>query len=86
MGDAHLPFKQAVEARDSDALSACFTSDAVFYSPVSYKPFEGREALMAVLKIVMEMFEDFSYTDVRHWGHRCAVLRRSGWRQAGPGG
>ena len=64
MPDAHLPFKQAVEARDPDALAACLARGAVFYSPVSYRPFEGREAVMTVLSAVMEMFEEFTYTDV----------------------
>ena len=64
MSDPQLPFKNAVEARALDALGACFTGEAVFHSPVSYRPFEGRQAVMTVLSAVMEMFEDFRYSDV----------------------
>ena len=64
MPDAHLSFKHAVEARDPDALEACFTKGAVLNSPVRSKPFEGREAVMTVLSTAMEVFEELTYTDV----------------------
>jgi hypothetical protein len=34
-----------------------------FHSPVTFKPFEGRDAVGVVLGAVMEVFEDFRYTD-----------------------
>ncbi len=73
MPDAHLSFKQAVEARDLDALEARFTKGAVLYSPVRSKPFEGREAVMTVLSTAMEVFQEFTYTDVLA-GDNTAVL------------
>jgi hypothetical protein len=35
----------------------------VFNSPVTFLPFEGRDAVGQVLGAVMETFEDFRYTD-----------------------
>jgi hypothetical protein len=74
MSDAHSPFKRAVEARDLDALGACFTPEAVFHSPVTYRPFEGRQPVMTVLSAVMEMFEDFSYNGVLDGGGTAALF------------
>jgi hypothetical protein len=56
-------FKSAVEARDTDAMEAALAEDVVFRSPVVYKPYEGRETTMMVLRAVLQVFEDFSYVD-----------------------
>ena len=37
--------------------------DVVFQSPVVFKPYEGREALLVVLGAVVQVFEDFRYTE-----------------------
>jgi SnoaL-like domain len=57
------PFRQAVEAKDLDAAIALFADDATLDSPVSFKPFEGLDAIRFVLGSVAEVFEDFRYTD-----------------------
>jgi hypothetical protein len=57
------PFRQAVESRDLDAALALFAGDATLCSPVSYKPFEGIDLIRVVLTAVIEVFEDFRYTD-----------------------
>lgn len=57
------PFRAAVEARDLDAALALFADDATLDSPVSFKPFEGIDAIRVVLTAVTETFEDFRYTD-----------------------
>lgn len=57
------PFRQAVEARDPEAMEEVLAPDVVFKSPVVYRPYEGREAVMALLRAVSEVFEDFSYVD-----------------------
>jgi hypothetical protein len=56
------PFRAAVEARDVDAGLELFADDAVLYSPVTFKPFVGIEAVSVVLRAVAETFEDFRYT------------------------
>jgi len=40
-----------------------FREDAVLNSPVSFEPFRGRAAIGMLLRILMEVFEDFRYTD-----------------------
>ena len=56
-------FRAAVEARDLDAMVAALAPDVVFHSPVTFRPFEGRDAVGHVLRTVFEVFEDFAYTD-----------------------
>ena len=57
------PFRSAVEARDLAALTATLADDVVFHSPVAFSPFEGRDVVAEVLGNVMEVFDDFAYTD-----------------------
>lgn len=58
----HDALRRAVEAGDLPALGACFTSDATFHSPAVFEPYQGRDAVMAVLAAVVQVFEDFRYT------------------------
>jgi hypothetical protein len=37
--------------------------DVVFHSPITFKPFEGKEAVSTLLGVVSRTFEDFRYTD-----------------------
>ena len=55
-------FRSAIEARDLDGLVALFTDDVVFRSPVVHAPYQGRDQVMALLRAVSEVFEDFRYT------------------------
>jgi hypothetical protein len=54
-------FRAAVEADDLDAAVALFAEDAVFRSPIVHKPYQGREAVRALLGGVVQVFEDFRY-------------------------
>jgi SnoaL-like domain len=54
-------FRSAVEAADIDRALATLADDVVFHSPVAFKPFEGREAVSGVLRLVLQTFEDFRY-------------------------
>lgn len=56
-------FRVAAEAKDFSAVDELFTEDVVFRSPVVYKPYEGREALRVLLTAVVQVFENFRYTD-----------------------
>ena len=55
-------FRSAIEARDLDGLVPLFTDDVVFRSPVVHAPYQGRDQVMALLRAVSEVFEDFRYT------------------------
>jgi hypothetical protein len=57
------PFRQAVEARDLAAVSAALHPEVRFRSPVVFKPYEGRESTMVLLRHIVEVLEDFRYTD-----------------------
>lgn len=54
-------FRKAVESFDLDAAMDCFASEAVLHSPVTFKPFEGREAIRFLFSILFKTFEDFRY-------------------------
>jgi hypothetical protein len=56
-------FRAGVEARDLEAALAALADDVVLHSPVTFKPFEGREVVSHVLRTVFEVFEDFRYVD-----------------------
>jgi len=60
---AHDSFKAAVEAGDHAGMVATLAPEPVLRSPVSFKPFEGREAVSKLFAILLETFEDFRYTD-----------------------
>jgi hypothetical protein len=56
-------FRQAIERHDLDALIALFREDAVLHSPITFQPFEGKAAIRRLLGIILEVFQDFRYTD-----------------------
>ncbi|WP_205696291.1 nuclear transport factor 2 family protein [Conexibacter sp. SYSU D00693] len=56
-------FRAAVEARDLDRVAELFHEDVLFHSPFAHRPFEGKDAATAVVRAVMSVFEDFTYTD-----------------------
>jgi SnoaL-like protein len=69
-------FRRAVEAKDPDAMSAALAPDVVFRSPIVFKPYEGREAVMGLLSLVAQVFEDFRYVDELHGeGTTCLLFR-----------
>lgn len=55
------PFRVAVEAQDLEAAVALMTDDVVFWSPVVFKPYQGRDAVAMLLGAVARVFEDFRY-------------------------
>jgi SnoaL-like protein len=61
-------FRKAVEAKDVSALDDLFSEDVSFRSPVVYKPYQGREAVATLLGAVVQVFEDFRYTDQTETG------------------
>ena len=68
------PFREAIEARDLDAVSATLAPGVQFHSPVAFRPFDGHEATMGVLTAIMSVFEDFEYTDELESGEDTTAL------------
>ncbi|MDT8913354.1 nuclear transport factor 2 family protein [Amycolatopsis sp. PS_44_ISF1] len=54
-------FREAVEARDADAIAASLAEDVVFTSPVAFRPYPGKAITSAILRGVLRVFEDFRY-------------------------
>jgi hypothetical protein len=54
-------FREAVEARDLDAIEAMLADDVVFRSPIVFKPYAGKAYTLAFLRAVLEVFEGFHY-------------------------
>jgi len=63
MSTAASDFRAAIERRDFDGMLATLADDVVLHSPVSFKPFEGKAAVARLLRILVDTFEDFRYTD-----------------------
>jgi hypothetical protein len=66
-------FRAAAEAKDFSAIDDLFAEDVVFRSPVVFKPYEGREAVAMLLGAVVQVFEDFRYTDQVETGDAAAL-------------
>jgi hypothetical protein len=67
-------FRAAAEAKDFSQADELFTADAVFRSPVVFKPYEGREAIKLVLGAVVQVFEDFRYVDQVETGDSAVLV------------
>jgi ketosteroid isomerase-like protein len=56
-------FRSAVEAQSLDDMMALFREDAVLHSPITFQPFEGKAAIRRLLGIILQVFQEFRYTD-----------------------
>ena len=67
------PFAQADLADDHDAALAALADDVEFRSPAVYKPYRGRDTVLALLGVVAQVFENFRYAAEWHDG-RTTIL------------
>ena len=70
-------FRAAVQSGDHAGMVAALAPDPVLRSPVSFKPFEGREAVSRLFEILLEVFEDFRYTDEFEADGKAALIFRT---------
>jgi hypothetical protein len=49
-----------------DGVADVLAEDVVFRSPAVFKAYEGREAVLGLLTLVGQVFEDFEYLDELH--------------------
>jgi hypothetical protein len=68
------PFRAAAEGKDFSAAAGVFTEDVCFRSPVVFKPYEGREALLVILNAVVQVFEDFRYVEQVETGDTAVLM------------
>jgi hypothetical protein len=54
-------FRAAVEARDLSAFDEILAPNVRLVSPVKFNPFEGRDAVLGLLKVLIRAFTDFRY-------------------------
>ena len=59
----HGRFRRGVESKDVGVMMEAFADGAVLHSPITFRPFEGKEAIARLLGILMQVFQDFRYTD-----------------------
>jgi hypothetical protein len=74
---SHHAFRAAVEARDHAGMVGTLAPEPVLRSPVSFKPFEGRERVSQLFAILLEVFEDFRYTDEFETDGKAALIFRA---------
>jgi len=59
-----LPLRAGVEARDLQATVDAFAPDAIVRSPITGAlTFEGHEQIRALMRVILDVFEDIHYTD-----------------------
>jgi hypothetical protein len=68
-------FRRAVEAWDQDLLRDSLREDVVVHSPILFRPFEGREAALALLAHVEAVLDDFVYIGEAHAEDGAVALR-----------
>jgi hypothetical protein len=56
-------YRAAVERKDLEAVGELLAEQIVFHSPVTFHPFLGRETVTGLLGEVVQVFEDFRFTD-----------------------
>jgi hypothetical protein len=67
-------FREAVEAKDMDAVAAMLADDVVFRSPVAHTPYPGKPITAAILRAVVEVFQDFRYVREMENGRDHALM------------
>ena len=56
-----MTVRDAIEAGDVEALGALLAENVEFRSPAVYKPYHGRDVVLALLAVVAQVFENFRY-------------------------
>ena len=59
--DAMHPARAAIERGDVAALAELLAPDVEFRSPAVYRPYRGRDTVVALLAVVAQVFDDFRY-------------------------
>lgn len=67
-------FREAVESKDMSAVDDLLAEDIVFRSPVAHTPYPGKAMTSAILRAVVEVFEDFRYVRQLRDGREEAYL------------
>jgi hypothetical protein len=71
-------YRAAVEGADLQAVAELLAPDIVFHSPVTFLPFIGRETVTRLLSEVIQVFQDFRFTDELQMDGAHALIFRAG--------
>lgn len=66
-------FRRAAEGKDLEAMKAVLREDVVLHSPVLFRPFEGRDTVLAVLAHVAAVLEELRYVNELSDGRTVAL-------------
>ncbi len=56
-----LAFRDAVESRQFNRIAELLAEDVVFRSPVTFNPYQGRDAVMVIINVVSTILDEFTY-------------------------
>ena len=56
-------FREVIESGNIDDLNEVFADDIVFRSPIVFSQYQGKVAVVELIRMVARVFEDFSYVD-----------------------
>ncbi|WP_328807009.1 nuclear transport factor 2 family protein [Nocardiopsis coralli] len=59
--DTPRRFRAAVDARDLEAIEPLLAPGIRLLSPVTFTPFEGKDMVLGLFKVLLRTFEDFHY-------------------------
>ena len=71
-------YRSAVQRKDLQAVGGLLAPEIVFHSPVTFHPFIGRETVTNLLAEVVQVFEDFRFTDELEMDGAHALIFRAG--------
>jgi hypothetical protein len=71
-------YRAAVEWRDLEAVGELLAPEIVFHSPVTFHPFIGRETVQRLLSEVIQVFQNFRFTDELAMDGAHALIFRAG--------
>lgn len=54
-------FRRVVEAREFDRLGEIVADNVILHSPIAFKPYQGREMVATIIKVVSTILEDFAF-------------------------
>lgn len=54
-------FRRAVEDGDHGRIMATLAEDVRLFSPVKFRPFDGKPAVAALFRVLLRTFQDFRY-------------------------
>lgn len=66
-------FRRAAEGKDLEAMKAILREDVVLHGPVLFRPFEGRDMVLAVLTHVAAVLEKLRYVSELSDGREVAL-------------